>query len=70
MRRFHVGTPKHVRARVLAEDAAALRRETAPPDADAPDCPACSAPDAPALGALGRLIHYRCRACGWTFHNG
>ena len=34
-------------------------------------CPACSAeqPSAAALlGSLGRLSHYRCRYCGWQWH--
>lgn len=30
-------------------------------------CPCCGAYAYP-LGQLGRLMHYRCRACGATFH--
>lgn len=29
-------------------------------------CPKCHG-DGVRLGSLGRLVWYRCRACGWTF---
>lgn len=36
-----------------------------PEDCDR-SCPECEG-DAYPIGALGRLRHYRCRRCGWTF---
>lgn len=33
---------------------------------DTVPCEACDG-DAPPLGQLGRLTHYRCSCCGWTF---
>lgn len=34
-----------------------------------PECPQCGGLGC-YLGTLGRLTHYRCRACGWTFDQG
>ena len=35
-------------------------------DHEMTDCPMCAGEAAP-LGQLGRVIWYRCRACGWQF---
>lgn len=37
------------------------------------ECPQCEAQQDEAiafLGQLGALTHYRCRYCGWTWHEG
>lgn len=32
-----------------------------------PACPQCEG-EPIALGTLGRFVQYRCRSCGWVFH--
>ena len=31
-------------------------------------CPVCGKEENEPLGVLGRLIHYRCRDCGYEYH--
>lgn len=33
---------------------------------DTTNCPMCGYVNEP-MGALGATVHYRCRACGWTY---
>ena len=36
---------------------------------DDPVCPACGSEHSEPLGKLGNLTWYKCKACGFTYHN-
>lgn len=57
---------KAMRARAERYHAAQAAPATEYPEL-ADECPQCGGASPVLLGLLGRLAHYRCRACGWTF---